>query len=590
MSQHTRTNAQETFPLCSSCDLSVNRSTAYTPSEALLEILRSKHVHTEAHDIQRASELAASAENEAKTLQIEADRLRATLTTIERQVYNVSAYAAQQRALIAPIRRLPTELLAEVLLYIAAEATFDILQPYYPALIVSQVCQRWRDIMQSSGRFWTPEILLVADVTLPVDMVDDGITPRRYLEGVARLRSALQHYLRLARDAPVDVRLVERAQPPTVRSLQMGKALCACIIPQISRWRSCHLPMYLAADLEEYTRGMALPYLESLVIAESSDTPNDSSVDAFEVAPSLRRLTAPGISLTVSWAQLTYIHITDWVSVDLFVHVILKSCSSLRYLRTSIAELPPMWVAPTPGSSAILPALDELVVTVEESNVLGTLFRYITAPALTRLTIEGSSPEDELTAIAFLPEENPEITSFVDFVARSQCRITELRLRYLTLSSPLLLEALAALPHLDYLGIYETGNVFSPDHPELETQQIGGFRPMPSNITSGLFVAMTPDPTNAQDVLLPHLSKMYIESGIYYHVQEDPPLRKTIKTLCDAREGLTLVLQPIFMPWLNIERPFALKFDEHAHLMDEFGTESMCGLEEETGEVMGIAD
>ncbi|KAJ3522050.1 hypothetical protein NMY22_g12054 [Coprinellus aureogranulatus] len=65
----------------------------------------------------------------------------------------------EHRALLAPIRRVPVDVLQEIFYTITADSDASSpssdLSPRNPSLIISQVCRRWRDVALASPHLWT---------------------------------------------------------------------------------------------------------------------------------------------------------------------------------------------------------------------------------------------------------------------------------------------------------------------------------------------------------------------------------------------------------------------------------------------------
>ncbi|TRM58641.1 hypothetical protein BD626DRAFT_438001, partial [Schizophyllum amplum] len=134
--------------LCSKCGSSVSAIT-HAPLDALWTDLPTER---EVAEIRHALQMD---EASAATLEEAISRTQRTLDDLRAQHNVVVTSAARKRSLIAPIRRLPPELLT-IIITLAISRTFDrkrdsTLVVQHPVL---QVCHRWRALALATPRIW----------------------------------------------------------------------------------------------------------------------------------------------------------------------------------------------------------------------------------------------------------------------------------------------------------------------------------------------------------------------------------------------------------------------------------------------------
>ncbi|THU99787.1 hypothetical protein K435DRAFT_567354, partial [Dendrothele bispora CBS 962.96] len=96
------------------------------------------------------------AEVEAKCCQDEIDRLQARLITLRIKQQRAYQRIDHLRACLAPIRRLPPEILGRVFSFCSPRSGIDHKGKIYcPVVRLSQVCAGWRKIAQETPSLWS---------------------------------------------------------------------------------------------------------------------------------------------------------------------------------------------------------------------------------------------------------------------------------------------------------------------------------------------------------------------------------------------------------------------------------------------------
>lgn len=191
-------------------------------------------------------------------------------------------------SMLAPVRRVPGDILSEIFLLCRARA-FD--QTEAP-LLLTQVCSRWRAVAISTQALWSSMIFGSYFQTSP----------------------ELLH-LWLMRSGGYPLNLDLRSEPPE-SAYSRREAVFDALIQHHSRWQDINLFM-LPSDLGllEVVPG-SFPLLRTIVLRfHRSGRLNSSPFHFFEVAPKLTAVTlirgAKPSMFTLPWSQLTAYTLAD---------------------------------------------------------------------------------------------------------------------------------------------------------------------------------------------------------------------------------------------------------------------------------------
>ncbi|PBK94353.1 hypothetical protein ARMGADRAFT_1062575 [Armillaria gallica] len=179
-------------------------------------------------------------------------------------------------AILAPIRRIPSEMLSEIFFHAQEEyhRVFDVSSPSW---VLSWVCSSWRTVMVNCSEFWCN-----LDVFPRWNMTGNGITLLRTTIGRARERKLILQ-LRFRNRLPSDSDII---------------LLLRVLMESSDRWLIAHLNLP-AEFLPALTpiRGR-LDSLEHLHIF-CDDCSLDVHISAFEVAPQLKSVSISGLQGTM---------------------------------------------------------------------------------------------------------------------------------------------------------------------------------------------------------------------------------------------------------------------------------------------------
>ncbi|KAF7357462.1 F-box domain-containing protein [Mycena sanguinolenta] len=345
-----------------------------------------------AQQIERTKGRASS---EIKQLIAESDSrvtsLRNEITALESQIAALverrdreCAVGDALRSLIAPIRILPAELLAEIFVLTIRDPSDE------PKLVwrnlshiqdvyrVSHVSCHWRQIATGLTRLWTGPL----EVTFY--RRSGGQTGKEnYVQGLRAW---------LARSAPLAVSIYIRSPINGLDQIEFGSRLAEELVHVAHRTRSLRFINRTSGWLAQRLAGRKWDALEELELgAVASDDDPDvhfdcSNILSFATAPRLRKLTIDLTSRTpMPWAQLTDITMLKPILPEIF-RDIFSQCKNVVRIGVLVRD----WPVPSPPQTAVI-ALDHLHVldvhwvgnTVHEMVFLDSL----SAPALDDLSL-----------------------------------------------------------------------------------------------------------------------------------------------------------------------------------------------------------
>ena len=209
--------------------------------------------------------------------------VQAVLDKLRRKREPLRKFITKQNTILAPIRRVPTEILIEIFILCMGYDKSSFSPKRSPSL-VGQVCRGWRQVALSTQKLWS------------------SITVTSYYRP-----SSTQAKLWISRAscAPLAIRLYSENT-----NIEKIRAVIAVLVQHCDRWR--HLDLRIHPTMVPCLSSIKhrLPWLESLRI--QLPTRHFHELDIFEVAPRLRILfLGPNIlhtMLKVPWHQVKDLH------------------------------------------------------------------------------------------------------------------------------------------------------------------------------------------------------------------------------------------------------------------------------------------
>ncbi|KAJ6507802.1 hypothetical protein C8R47DRAFT_1236466 [Mycena vitilis] len=212
----------------------------------------------------------SAAQNQVDNLDFAIQRVRETLEQLLGRHEEAVEVVERLRAAIAPIRRLPAELLCEVFSWLG---TGDSRTPWR----IAAVSQSWRALAVTYGPVWSA-------ITLPSLLAPDYLLHK------------LETHLSRSGNAALDIHFMVHS-----------------VIEQRHRWRSLHLTLEKSAvnELGTVWDRTDFPRLETLQLIDRYHKP--TIPDIFALAPRLRKVILTGkdfraasIPLMLPWSQVTH--------------------------------------------------------------------------------------------------------------------------------------------------------------------------------------------------------------------------------------------------------------------------------------------
>ena len=373
--------------------------------------------------------------------------LQESLARLQSRRTQVEEYIATHQAVLAPIRRLPPEILSEIFLFAAAEATISWphVQPVGDAKSMSgngacdantvpwrlgAVCSLWRATLVSLPKLWSTIYLRISPGILPHGVGTQELTRRvlRFLDTcLARAGNELISFT------------LEYQTGASSHEDPSRELVCAALVRLVEaseRWASVKLDLenlfsfhsLLAPALDR------VPNIHTLYLASSGQCTTAPrpwhAIHAFHSAPRLRNLTLVRIShpthhLHLPWNQLKTLRSQGSHFHEGEFTRLLKQCEGLEELKTEDERVldmalttaligtslpqpnasPAVTTSTAPNSAVYLPQLRSLTI-INKGSYISRIFQLLTAPSLTSLSIHSRTPYSAEHTIAMLRRSN----------------------------------------------------------------------------------------------------------------------------------------------------------------------------------------
>ncbi|THU98844.1 hypothetical protein K435DRAFT_660030, partial [Dendrothele bispora CBS 962.96] len=120
---------------------------------SILDTLRA-NFGTYTSDITHASQCLIDAERDVQRYDNEIQKLEADIVSLRNQQQRIYRRIDQYRSLLAPIRKLPPEVLGHIFSLICTENVAAVSKIDCPAVHLSHVCAGWRDLARTTPSLW----------------------------------------------------------------------------------------------------------------------------------------------------------------------------------------------------------------------------------------------------------------------------------------------------------------------------------------------------------------------------------------------------------------------------------------------------
>lgn len=299
---------------------------------------------------------------------------------IEKLYLQVKDAISLYSSVLAPIRRVPTEILLSIFGYLAC-APIEVdhsKRARRPIWAASQVCRRWRQVVRSNSILWS-NVHVTNVYPEQVEYTKRELAVLHELSGSQPLHiHAHDSYLRIDSDGTVNVCPIFQAA-----------------YEQHSRWRTVDLWISYRELHHMFVRPIGLSSLVEWrlkVHHPSSDTsvviPDPVVSISAEEAPQLRRVTIVDYSgprtIVLPWSQLSYILVQGCpVEKGLYIISQLEHSQTIRHLELECTDgAEPISASPMDNvpSAIRLPSLEKLVFSLDaldETSVRDNLMQRI---------------------------------------------------------------------------------------------------------------------------------------------------------------------------------------------------------------------
>ncbi|KAF9265582.1 hypothetical protein L218DRAFT_860135, partial [Marasmius fiardii PR-910] len=242
-------------------------------------------------------------------------QLEETLSKLKAERDSLQNFIDEHRALLAPFRRLPVDVVREI--FLQCLGPYPYRSTKHAPLLFTTICKYWRQIALETPRLWCSIHLYIP--CIPIYPVAGGQHPgevEEFCNLVKGRMAGAERWIKRSGSVPLTISLAfQTGSPPRHPDhLKALQSIIETFIPYSSRWKELHIWNASAGVLVPL--GMLkpdeVPKLESLEIVQGVEI---NTLRSLLQAPSLRKLCVvpsarpPLSELPVRWNQITEIHI-----------------------------------------------------------------------------------------------------------------------------------------------------------------------------------------------------------------------------------------------------------------------------------------
>jgi hypothetical protein len=338
--------------LCLKCGSSLVETTALptSPVPQLLHTIRTPFPS----EIISVQQTISHAHVDMLQLDRDIERVQAVLNQLKSHRDGIQNYVDEHRAVLAPIRRLPPEILSKIFIHCLPARKSHSFRISQAPLLLGRICSGWRSVMLTTPQLWSTFALV---------------------SSFRSTNNALCNVW-LERSGSCPLTLVIGSLGGTTEE---AYAVIATLASHCHRWR--HLVLMSPSAMQYIsTADLHLPCLESVEIAMHDIILTGGRTVTIENAPRLRAFKMDSLGLApairVPWCQLTEYHV-KFDNLDSCIAALQQSAnveSCKLTCRTDAAELTQEYLP------VVLPHLRSLHIVV--GGDLTNLFNHLVLPAL----------------------------------------------------------------------------------------------------------------------------------------------------------------------------------------------------------------
>ena len=345
----------------------------------------------------------------------EIQRLQAQIIVLENKRRLLERNAAGYKSLLAPIRKLPPELLHQIFLFVCNDNYMGLGCFRFPAATLVQVCLSWNNVASSSPRLWSIITLLIPKASPEIETV-------------------LRYLLKKSGSAPLDVKIM------SFHSFQSDLQWLDMLVRQSCRWMRLDLSLdrTLFDDVYNALRPIQgnLPLLEYLKF--DGGPRSEEVLDIFQDAPRLRSVSLGYVSnpdaILLPWEQLQSLVLSSSRNRYAPLRRLSSKMKTITFVSRSEYELDP-----ERSLQVVLDAEALSLDTYDQWDIIANL----TLPKLTSLCLLSVGMETSI----------PQLSLIQSLISRSSCTLTSLRWSSLPIPLEPFLSFLSTVPSLTSLSL-----------------------------------------------------------------------------------------------------------------------------------------
>ncbi|KAI3616955.1 hypothetical protein WG66_004112 [Moniliophthora roreri] len=423
---------------------SLSKSLSVSRSSAMKRLFRNTISSADRHII---TQYLRDAEKDVKDCQAEISRLKMAIITLESRRDGLRKSMDRYRSLLSPVHRLPAEILLNVFTFCCEQNELcleqkDSTRPCAPppAVAISMVCGRWRDVALASPSLWTSICIEFSN----------------WKSDHHKLLRMTRLFLERSQKAPLKLELdfshTEGNIEPVLDTLSL-------LVQHSNRWFDLELRVMTSIirhPVFTQIRGR-LPllkwlYFNEVPIPDSAPEPVDDWIDRLnilEFAPNLSHLAFKPdfhvVDFLLPLEQIRTLKLHDSYAINSLEF--LPLCSNVQRLELFRVGGGEAYTGPMVTCSNI----QNLVIEAESQDDVSCILRHSNFPQLTSILISGLKSGISEDWVRWDDLEVPIET----FLRRSACTITTLHLQSLPMLDHQAISLLRLMPALENLHIQE---------------------------------------------------------------------------------------------------------------------------------------
>ncbi|KAI4518095.1 hypothetical protein K525DRAFT_288794 [Schizophyllum commune Loenen D] len=227
--------------LCPSCNRHLAVDGTASATQEALEVIREGDSPSDSSCVE-LNRVAREAELQAADLDREIKRLHALARGLQAHRDRLLGFSRQKRALAAPVRRLPIEILEVIFVHVCTGTQLEC--PDLPVHRLGRVCRRWRTVVKN----YEAHLWMVDRIYVDFRLLWQYINWWNRAEDTRQFCFAIICYLEKSGAVPLDVELVragENVAEDLLSEEDVYGSLLDALARSISRWRTCTIPDFL---------------------------------------------------------------------------------------------------------------------------------------------------------------------------------------------------------------------------------------------------------------------------------------------------------------------------------------------------------